>query len=304
MARALESAEDCAILKANPRLTAEFDGFSYQIVREGKSSIYTVSNGKETLSVPLDWAFGQGAAGQTYVYQRNGHWYESRASYFSEVKGLDHTMGAQTAAPSSLEEAAGRLMDESDAQACFSCHSTNAIKDHHLDAAHLFPGVLCERCHGPSERHLSAVRSGDVQLAAMRKLGGLTTEEMSDFCGQCHRTWAQIAQSGPRGTLNVRFQPYRLTNSRCYDSEDTRIRCTSCHDPHRDVETKPRSYDSKCLACHSSSASGTAARAHVCRVSKQDCVTCHMPKIDLAGAHNKFTDHLIRIVKANDRYPD
>jgi hypothetical protein len=29
-----------------------------------------------------------------------------------------------------------------------------------------------------------------------------------------------------------------------------------------------------------------------------------MPKTELPGAHKKFTDHEIRIVRANERYPD
>jgi hypothetical protein len=29
-----------------------------------------------------------------------------------------------------------------------------------------------------------------------------------------------------------------------------------------------------------------------------------MPKLDLPGAHKKFTDHEIRIVRANGAYPD
>ena len=33
------------------------------------------------------------------------------------------------------------------------------------------------------------------------------------------------------GVANVRFQPYRLISSKCYDAEDSRIRCTACHDP-------------------------------------------------------------------------
>jgi hypothetical protein len=129
----------------------------------------------------------------------------------------------------------------------------------------------------------------------MRKLGKLTTEEMSDFCGQCHRTWAEIASNGPHGIQNVRFQPYRLGNSKCYDAAEIRIRCTACHDPHRAVETSTAAYDAKCLACHA---------AKDCSVATKDCVTCHMPRLDLPGAHKKFTDHKIRVVKANEPYPD
>ena len=54
----------------------------------------------------------------------------------------------------------------------------------------------------------------------MKKLSELSTEELSDFCGQCHRTWAQIAADGPHDINNVRFQPYRLANSKCYDPSD------------------------------------------------------------------------------------
>lgn len=61
-------------------------------------------------------------------------------------------------------------------------------------------GVQFERCHGPTESHLSALK------APMRKLGKFSAEETSDFCGQCHRTWVQVADGGPRGIQNVRFQ--------------------------------------------------------------------------------------------------
>jgi hypothetical protein len=40
-----------------------------------------------------------------------------------------------------------------------------------------------------------------------------------------------------------------------------------------------------------------------CRVGKKDCVNCHMPMVELPGAHKKFTDHRIRIARAGE-YPD
>jgi hypothetical protein len=126
----------------------------------------------------------------------------------------------------------------------------------------------------------------------------LTAEEISNFCGQCHRTWDEIASHGPQGIGNVRFQPYRLTNSKCYDTEDKRISCIACHDPHQEVVQDIRSYDSKCLGCHA----GKQAKAKGCPVEKQNCVSCHMPKLELPGAHFKFTDHEIRVVKGE--YPD
>jgi hypothetical protein len=40
-----------------------------------------------------------------------------------------------------------------------------------------------------------------------------------------------------------------------------------------------------------------------CPVAKSRCASCHMPKIDLPGAHYRFSDHRIRIVKPNEPYP-
>jgi Cytochrome c3 len=289
MARALETVKEAEILRANPALTAKLGDYSYEIKRSGDQSIYTVTDGKDTIRVPLGWAFGLGSAGQTYLFERDGHWYESRVSYYSALRGLDVTMGAEGIRPRDLGEAAGRQSSLGDTGQCFDCHATQAVKGMQLTLDRMIPGIQCERCHGDSQGHPLS--------KPMRQLGKLTSEEISDFCGQCHRTWSQIAMNGPRGILNVRFQPYRLANSKCYSSDDRRIACTACHDPHRALETSVAAYDAKCQTCHSSP-------ARTCSVAKKDCVTCHMPRLELPGSHKQFTDHLIRIVKANEKYPD
>src|SRR5581483_3581058 len=97
MASALVSAADCDILRRHPDLSFSDGVYSYRIVREGSASTYRVSDGKETLSIPIAWAFGLGAAGQTYVFERNGHWVESRVSYFRSIDRLDLTLGAANA---------------------------------------------------------------------------------------------------------------------------------------------------------------------------------------------------------------
>jgi Cytochrome c554 and c-prime len=184
----------------------------------------------------------------------------------------------------------------------FNCHATNVIKGGRIATDHMTAGVMCERCHGPTEKHMAAFKSGDVKEAAMQKLGKLTTEEMSDFCGQCHRTWSQIAMDGPYNINNARFQPYRLTNSKCYDSADARISCVACHDPHREVEHDDTAYDAKCLTCHGTVVAGRTSK--VCPVATVKCVKCHMPKYEIPGSHNLFSDHWIRVVKADESYPN
>src|SRR5260221_13941708 len=50
MSRALEPVESCEILKSHPRLNFRNGSYSYQIVRDGKQSIYTISDGLNSIS--------------------------------------------------------------------------------------------------------------------------------------------------------------------------------------------------------------------------------------------------------------
>lgn len=299
MAGALHTVADCDILKQHPDLQFQEGPYHSRIVRQGDTSTLTVTGEGDSITVPLLWAFGQGRAGQTYVFQYGGSFYESRASFYNALGTLDLTMGALNAKPHTIAEAVGRRMDSLGERDCFGCHSNGGVSQGKLHMDTMVPGVGCQSCHGPAEKHIEAVRAGDAAAAKMRHLADLSADDAAELCGQCHRTWSQISISGPHGVNNVRFQPYRLTNSKCYDASDRRIRCTACHDPHGVLQTKLSSYDAKCAACHS-----TALHTKVCRVAKANCAGCHMPKIDLPGAHAQFTDHQIRIARTGDPYPN
>jgi hypothetical protein len=299
MAQALEPVSRSAILKQHPNLSFQEGPYQSKITRDGERTVLTVTDGHETVTAPLLWAFGRGQAGQTYVFELNGAFYESRVSFYNALGGLDLTMGAQGSKPPNLEAAAGRRMDSLGARDCFGCHSAGGVSAGRLNLETMAPGVGCESCHGPAEKHIAAIRAGDSHAAALPKLAALSAEDTSELCGRCHRTWSQIALKGPRGVNNVRFQPYRLANSKCWDTADARIRCTACHDPHSTLQTSLASYDAKCSACHSA-----AAHTKTCPIAKANCVTCHMPKLELPGAHARFTDHQIRIARAGQPYPN
>ena len=300
MAHAMELPSECAILKSHPLMTFKDGPYSYRIERKGDQSIYSVSDEHETITFPIGWAFGLGFAGQTYVYEKDGEFYQSRVSYYKDTDGLDLTLGARNAKPANLLQAAGLLMARDERVLCFRCHATDAADHMKLTLDKLIPGVQCERCHGATQSHLEFVRHGHAKPARMEDLHAFSSEQMSNFCGQCHRTWDEIAGSGITGVTNVRFQPYRLTNSKCYDADDSRIRCTTCHDPHVELNRTDRDYDTKCQACHA----GGKKTAIACKVGRTGCVTCHMPKVEIPGSHYKFTDHEIRIVRADAPYPN
>jgi hypothetical protein len=112
-------------------------------------------------------------------------------------------------------------------------------------------------------------------------------------------------RSKAHGPAFVRFQPYRLENSRCFIGNDARISCIACHNPHQPLNQNIAYYDSKCLACHADNKAASAGvAAKTCPVAKSNCTSCHMPKVELPGGHAQFTDHFIRVVHAGEAYPD
>lgn len=301
MARALEPAERGGVLASHKQLRFVQGPYRYGIDREGARSIYRVTYGNEEFAVPIQWAFGLGAAGQTYLFQRNGVWHESRVSYYSETDSLDLTVGALPDMPRSLDEAIGHELSTNGALECFQCHATGAVVEGVLQTGQLTPGIQCDRCHDKTVEHVVGFFKKGASPVTPSSFKKATAEEMSEYCGQCHRTWATIASNGPHNITNVRFQPYRLANSKCYDATDPRLRCTVCHDPHNEHKQAASFYDSKCQACHS--ASDAKAGAKLCKTGKANCTGCHMPKIYIKDAHNRFTDHWIRVARDGEDPP-
>ncbi len=304
MGRALELPDGNPTLKAHPKLTFRKGAYTYTVETHDNKSTYSVTDGVNTISLPIHWNFGYGA--QTWFLERDGDYYESMVSYYPSIAGLEITTGDESLKPSTLDEAVGRKLQKHEPKDCFGCHATNAVANEKLDLESVQPGVTCEHCHKGSSAHLLDASQGEYG-SAPPNLRKMSSEDLSNFCGQCHRTWDMVIRSHWRGEIDVRFQPYRLANSKCFDGTDPRISCIACHDPHQDVVRQDSSYDGKCLACHAASthpASASATDAKVCPVAKSDCVSCHMPKVKLPNGLVTFTDHQIRVVKPGEPYPN
>ena len=299
MAHAMESFKEDPAPTSHPPLEDQVGPYHYTITNNNGAPTYSVTDGVNTITLPSSGPFGRNA--QTYVLQYKDKLYEGFVSYYPAIGGLDRTVGDNSLAPKTLEQAMGRLVSPFEAKSCFGCHSTGAIVNHQLSLSTVTPGVACSRCHVNAEQHLQSISQGKLENVPP-KLKNLSAEDVSNFCGQCHRTWQTVVQNRWLGLMNVRFQPYRLESSRCFDGVDTRISCIACHDPHKQLVTDDKTYDVKCLACHGST--NRPAQAKVCETAKENCVSCHMPKTALPGAHRTFTDHEIRIVKPGEPYPD
>ncbi len=303
MGRASETAAECQVLRSHTDLSFQYGRYRYSIKREGDRSIYSVSDGSDTLSEPILYAFGQGKAGQTYVLHHAGTYRESRVSYYNETQGLDLTLGAAGSVPETLDDALGRVMAHDEVLDCFGCHTTGAVSGSELSLGTLETGLRCESCHASGEQHVAAMKSGDTTRMLIFNPAALSGDQLSqDFCGACHRSAGIVFSMPMRAGINsVRFQPYRIFNSKCY-SDDRRIQCTACHNPHAALERDSSFYDAKCLACHRS-ARGKSGGAPACKVAARKCVECHMARTGIPGSHFKFTDHWIRITKPGESVP-
>jgi hypothetical protein len=312
MAMAMETVAESRVLTANPAMTFRIGDYTYEIKRKEKESVYSVTDGKETISLPILYAFGEGRAGQTYILQYEGGLYESRLSFYKEIGGLDFTIGQPRTIPSSLKTALGRRLPDNEVSNCFSCHSTGAVSGGQVHLDKVTPGIRCEACHGPGGQHAAAADVGESNAKLIFNPGRLNGDELSqDFCGSCHRGNDESGLLQGMEINNVRFQPYRIFHSKCY-SDDRRISCTACHNPHEPLKQEAAHYDAKCLACHALKGSSAGSKSSQetqklipgCPVSTKDCTSCHMPKLGPAAAHFKFTDHYIRIVKPREAYPN
>jgi cytochrome c554/c'-like protein len=308
-------AKDAGVLHAHVQLKFHNGRYIYKITMNAGKAELLVTDGSNTLSAPLLWAFGAGEVGQSYLFQRNGNYFESSVSYFSALENLDFTPARALLSPYSLEEAMARPVDLGEIRRCFSCHSTASVIAGKFEPSKLVAGITCEACHGPGEKHAAAMQAGvlqegigDEQAANLIfDPGKLDPDDSVDFCGACHGTWVDAVRAGIKGLPSVRLQPYRLQNSKCWGKGDPRITCVACHDPHIALVEELSTYDEKCLKCHLATPGSKSVSNHpgaACPVSTKDCASCHMPKIEVPVMHRAFVDHQIRIVRPDHALPD
>ena len=307
MARTASRAANSEVLRTHRHLAFRAGDHEYEVSTHEGTSVFLVRKGAESASVPLQWAFGAGKVGQTYVFEKDGAFYEGRLSYFDAIRAAGFTPARALENPRDLAEAMGRVVKQPELGRCFGCHMTVPTAGGRFDPDRAMPGVTCEACHGPGRKHVTAMQRGavDEARAAILNPARLEPADSVDFCGACHATFWDVKLAGETGVARLRSQPHRLQSSACWGEGDRRLTCVACHDPHRPLVREARAYDARCRACHAGSgAPPTADRpGKACADGgTEDCSSCHMPKYEVPDMHFRFTDHLIRVV--NERRSD
>jgi hypothetical protein len=295
------------------RTSASFvsGAFTYSLMEDKASVQLAVFSGSRKAAQTVDWVIGAGDLGRTFLYQAGGRWFQSEASFYTKPSLLDITTGFGPSAAASPAGALGNALSPAEARACFGCHTVHATTSAGMNPLHAEAGVGCEGCHGPGQQHVEQMSakeapagSAKLQDLAIFQPAKLSPADSIDFCGACHRSFADASLStGPQADRAVvRFQPYRLEESKCWrTTQDQRLTCVACHDPHKPLNRDPASYDGNCLQCHSSVQPAQHVAA-VCPKATQNCVTCHMPKVSLPSMHGEFTDHYIRIASGESQH--
>lgn len=247
-------------------------------------------------TVRLDWCFGSGHHAHTWVGLLTDSWgatdlLEFRWTWYSALEGFDITPGQPSAVEPTYFGGLGMLYDQPKARRCFACHATRlTVHDGQLLERGLLPGVTCQRCHGPRERHVES--GGRVSDFTWRGIGQL---ESVHRCAECHRRAEeqQPHEIRPDNPEIARFQPVGLMQSACFQRDET-LTCLTCHDPHRPLERQDSRGIWQCVQCHD----GAGDRRPRCGAGRSDdCLSCHMPKVR-GSSPLLFTDHWIRVREA------
>jgi hypothetical protein len=284
---------------------------THAFTRKGDDRIELESRaGDQVFQAIVDYAVGSGRHGITMIARDNeGIDRELRVSYFAEKQSWGETKGIDFA-PRDAGDHIGIPLGTQSLDHCLHCHTTWFRS---VDPGPGVPrgpegedrGIGCERCHGPGLNHVKAARSGYAEMAIALTAKTPHPERLKS-CASCHAADGSIQPSDPEFT---RAQGTTFLFSRCYRASKDQMSCTTCHDPHRSVETAMSHYETKCLACHGaiSPPLGTPRSSRVDRETRRstaspcpvnanaNCISCHMPKVDDRSRRSRFTDHHIRI---------
>ncbi|MEJ0102173.1 MAG: multiheme c-type cytochrome [Bacteroidota bacterium] len=279
--------------------TVVFNGQVKVGMEKRDSSFYQVEyiNGEEKTRQRFDIVIGAGKKGQTFLYWMEDRLMQLPVFYFTARDQWANSPGFP-----------GRVIFKRPITSrCLECHSTYAqktsaenIQPEEFSHHRVIYGVDCERCHGPSARHV------EFQLKNPKDTTGkyiivpekFTRAQKLDMCALCHSgsmngTKPPFSfQAGDKlsdfysyntiaadiESLDVHGNQYGLLSlSKCFIQSE--MTCNSCHSPHANEEGQTVLFSQRCMTCHNKEHGNFCKVANVPgSVLAQNCIDCHMPE--------------------------
>lgn len=294
----------------NTTLAEKLDGTQYTDAADGRVVRFALEEAgffaeselaDEKVRLRVDWLLGSSAHAQTAVsiLPQTNSGVEHFWTWFAHRDELGRTPGQPDfhAASGPIDTCEGRQMTGKDVTHCFSCHMTfGPAPGQELSEVRWHPNISCERCHGPRRLHAEAAHQGRAEAVKPMVTLKDPAVEMA-LCAQCHRGTAEVDSSIAESD-RVRFQPYRLEQSRCFQANPVALTCVTCHDPHDATSHDIAAYRNVCLSCHSQPDQTHCGAISTEAFSEANCASCHMPEETWSGGI-QFVDHWIRVV--NDK---
>jgi Flp pilus assembly protein TadD len=272
--------------------------------------------------VKLAYFIGSNTRGRTYLFERDGYWFETPVNWYAKKRVWDM-------APNYLNAHEMPLTLPVDAN-CLHCHVSGVAtalpgaRNHFAEAPFAHGGIGCASCHGDATEHvrtkgkapvlnpvkLDAARRDSVCLqchlegetAAYRQGHSLATYKPGDALFDDVAYFVHQGEVGPQGRATSQYEA--LLQSACKRASGDRMTCTTCHDPHASQTTATPAervafYRARCLSCHTGAKYATAHHPE-----QPDCATCHMPRSASEDiAHEQVTDHRIQIMNTASQSP-
>jgi predicted CXXCH cytochrome family protein len=278
----------------------------------------------------IDYWFGSGNHARSYISKtKSGELVELPITWYAESGGY----WAMSPAYDRPDHAG---FSRKITYRCMSCHNSYPqLQPAAGEAGTHFPnrlpeGIDCQRCHGPGQAHLDALRRGlspERVRSAIVNPARLSPDRQMEVCMQCHLETTSLKlpatllridrgifsyrpgeplagymlhfdraqETNPEERFEFVSAAYRLRNSTCFVKSKGALTCTTCHNPHESSNTQAamRRYPAACLNCHQTVVQKLVAeRRHPI---SEDCASCHMPRRRPSDAiHIMITDHLIR----------
>jgi DmsE family decaheme c-type cytochrome len=169
---------------------------------------------------------------------------------------------------------------------CVECHADYMAA--YARTSHGRALTSCDSCHGPSGKHLEAPRRRADQPVSFGPEGGLSPQQRTQICMQCHQGSSKTYwQGGAHQASDVTCESCHYVMERKSDhglaiNEDTTATCLSCHLEQRGQMLKSAHMPVKqgkmgCTDCHNPHGS-SGPKLLAAPTVNEVCYQCHAEK--------------------------